>query len=230
MDGTPFEFNEFAQRYEYYEIDKTNFKRVQSISAFVKGFPQAEQSDENYRDIFIRNISVYSALKMYDSSTDDYVVKVLTPSGTLFGLDNSVTELPFEALFTVRGNEVAESQNAQYYWAKKNVDVNSVGDSKYLNYFGTGWQCLNKSEVTKTDKSTITEEDLKNCIIDSTDYPAGYVGILKWVNKGAAIFSNISIAFISFFQPSSNVIKTLFLLKLHSFFIKHSKSSRVIVL
>ena len=182
MDGTPFEFNEFAQRYEYYEIDKTNFRRVQSISAFVKGFPQAEQLDENYRDIFIRNISIYSALKMYDSNTDDYVVKVLTPSGTLFGLDNSVIELPFEALFTVRGNEVAESQNAQYYWAKKNVDVNSVGDSKYLNYFGTGWQCLNKSEVTKTDKSTITEEDLKNCIIDSTDYPAGYVGVLKWVS------------------------------------------------
>lgn len=182
MDGTPFEFNEFAQRYEYFEIDKENFKRVQSISAYVKGFPQAEQSDPNYRDIFIRNITFHSALKVYDETSDDYVVKVLTPGGTLFGLDESVDSLPFEALFTVRGNEVADSQNVQYFWAKKNVNIKSVGDPKYINYFGAGWQCINQSEVTSTDKSTLTEDDLNNYIIDSTDYPAGYVGVLHWIS------------------------------------------------
>ena len=184
MDGTPFEFNEYASRYEYFEIDKENFKRIQSISAFVTGFPQGIQPSDTYRDIFIKNISLYSALKMYDAvANDDYVVKVLTPKGTSFGLDDSISSLPLEALFTVRGNEVEPSQNVQYFWAKKNINVKSVGDPKYLHYFGAGWQCLNKSEITRTNKEEITEEDLKNYIIDSTDYPSGYVGVLHWLSS-----------------------------------------------
>ena len=182
MDGAPFEFTDYAPRYQYWEIDKDNFKRIQSISGFVTGFPQSEIEPI---DIFVKNISVYSAQKMYDAvANDDYVVKVLDPQGSLFGLDDSITSLPFEAKFTIRGNEVSDEQkNVQYYWAKKNIAVDSVGHPKYLKYFGKGWQCLNQNEITKVSADDPSVEELKDFIIDSDEFPVGYKGIVNWISS-----------------------------------------------
>ena len=182
MDGAPFEFTDYAPRYQYWEIDKDNFKRVQSISGFVTGFPQSEIEPI---DIFVKNISIYSAQKLYDSvANDDYVVKVLDPNGSLFGLDDSVTSLPFEAKFTVRGNEVSDEQkNVEYYWAKKNIAVDSVGHPKYLKYFGPGWQCLNQNEISRVSADDPSVEELKDFIVDSDEFPIGYKGIVKWISS-----------------------------------------------
>lgn len=178
MDGAPFEFTEYSPRYEYWEIDKNNFKRIESISGFVKGF---DESDIEPIDIYIRNISINSARKMYEAvANDDYVVTVLAEKGTLLNGAEAYHELPFEAVFTVRGNEVKNDNNIQYYWAKKNDAVNSVGHSKYLKYFGKGWQCLNTYNISKKNKDDLTDEDLKDFVVESEDYPAGYVGLKEW--------------------------------------------------
>ena len=181
MDGAPFEFNDYAPRYQYWQIDKDNFKRIQSISGFVTGFPQSSESPEPI-DIFIRNITVNAALKLYDSvANDDYIVKVIDPEGSIFGLDDSRQSLPFEAQFTIRGNEVTDSQKAEFYWAKKNSAVNSVGHSKYLKYFGAGWQCLNQNVVTTIAEDDPSIEELQDFIVDSNEFPVGYKGIVKWI-------------------------------------------------
>lgn len=183
MDGAPFEFNDYSPRYNYWEIDKTNFKRVDSISGFVTGFPQSSE-DPAPIDIFVRNISINAALKLYDAvANDDYVVKVLSPKGTLFGLDDSLEELPFEGQLTVRGNEVTDAQKVEFYWAKKNSAVDSVGHPKYLKYFGKGWQCLNQNIITQTSSETPSEQVLQNYIVDATTYPTEYKGIVKWVDS-----------------------------------------------
>lgn len=183
MDGAPFEFNDYSPRYNYWEIDKANFKRVDSISGFVTGFPQSSE-DPAPIDIFVRNISINAALKLYDAvANDDYVVKVLSPKGTLFGLDDSLEELPFEGQLTVRGNEVTDAQKVEFYWAKKNSAVDSVGHPKYLKYFGKGWQCLNQNIITQTSSETPSEQALKDYIVDATTYPTEYKGIVKWVDS-----------------------------------------------
>lgn len=183
MYGAPFEFNDYSPRYNYWEIDKANFKRVDSITGFVTGFPHSDE-DPAPIDIFVRNISINAALKLYDAvANDDYVVKVLSPKGTLFGLDDSVQELPFEAQLTVRGNEVTDAQKVEFYWAKKNSAIDSVGHPKYSEHFKKGWQCLNQSIITQTDSVDPSAESLQNYIINATDYPTTYQGILKWVDS-----------------------------------------------
>jgi len=179
MNGTPFEFSDYMEQYAYFEIDKDRFKRIQSISGFVKGFPE---SDIEPIDIYIKDLSIHSALKLYEYTVnDEYAVEIQANEGTIFTADSALASLPLEANLLIRGNKVSEDQNPQYFWAKKNTAVDSTGHCKYLSYFGEGWQCLNQSVEISNDADEPTKEQLENCVVGMLDYPTTYAK-RKWLS------------------------------------------------
>ena len=183
MAGSPFEFNEYSERYNYWQIDKDNFVRIESISGFVEGFPQSSVRPEPI-DIFIKDINLYSAIKLYDA-VEDYTFKVniYGPQGFSFNLpadgEEETTSLRLEGQFTINGNPVdTKEQQVEFFWAKKNLNIDSVGNTKYLSYFGEGWQCINESQATEAPTNSLA--DLQNYTILPEDTRPGYRGVIKW--------------------------------------------------
>ena len=75
MVGSPFNFTSFVPQYNYWEIDKNNFKEIVKIEAFAENFPTKIQSDtraSNYPDILISDITLFPATKLYDTNNDKY--------------------------------------------------------------------------------------------------------------------------------------------------------------
>lgn len=183
MDGAPFEFTTYTTRYQYWEIDKQNFVRVESISGFVRGFEPSSVVPEPI-DIYIKNITLHSGIKLYDPVVDyTYMVNVYAPEGFCFNLpadgEEEITSLRLEGELSINGEPVnPENQKIEFFWAKKNLAVESVGDEKYLSYFGAGWQCLNTGQRTDSEEST--REALEEYSIDPNTYTGEYNGIIKW--------------------------------------------------
>ena len=177
MDGSPFEFNDYSERYQYWEIDKENFVGVESISGFVEGFPQSSITPEPI-DIFVRNISLYSGIKLYDAVVDyAFMVNVYAPQGFCFNLpadgEEEVTQLRLEGEFTINGIPVdTTNQQVDFFWAKRNLAIDSIGNPKYLEYFGKGWQCLNTGFATEATDDRI--ETLQHYTITSDDNSSEY--------------------------------------------------------
>ena len=183
MAGSPFEFNEYSERYNYFEIDKENFVRVQSISGFVYGFPESSVRPEPI-DIWIKDITLHSGIKLYEATVDNtFNVNIATPEGICFNLpaegEDEITHLRLEGEFSINGVIVSsQDQEVEYFWAKKNLNIDSTGNAKYLSYFGKGWQCLNEGHKTRATDDEISS--LQNYTVTSDEQPPGYVGVVKW--------------------------------------------------
>lgn len=185
MDGSPFEYSNYVEKYEYWQlIDTYRFKRVKTISGFVKGF---DYEAEVPLDIFVDDVSIYAANRLYDAvANDDYVVSITAPKGMVFGFDKMpegihLDSLPLEGHFHFRGVEITDTENIDFYWAKKNPAVDSVGHCKYNEIFNKGWQSLNRAYVTNTDIENPTATQLKDgAIIEPNEFPTEYQGKIVW--------------------------------------------------
>ena len=182
MDGAPFEFTTFREQYDHWEVtaeDRAIFDGVESISLFVKGFPANEETNPPI-DIEVRNLSIFAVKRVYDGITnDDYKVAITTPEGYIFNFNSSdEAKLLMEGHFYYRGNELTD--NIKFYWAKKNLAVDSVGHPKYNEMFGQGWQCLNESTGTRAAADNPDVQTLQNYAYTMDTYPVGYVGPLEW--------------------------------------------------
>ena len=185
MDGAPFDFNEFAERYVYFKIDKERFKRVDSIVGFVKNFAESSVTPPPL-DIFVRNISVQAAKKVYDiTDNNDYVVVVTMPDGLTFDFNTTdSSKLRAEGQLKYMGNPVSDQQNVKYYWAKKNDTIDKTSN-KYNEIFGVGWQSLNSGTLTSTSSNTPSKETLENYAISMEDY--NYTGKVEWDSNKAIL-------------------------------------------
>lgn len=186
MDGAPFEFTTYAERYNYWAIDKSRFVRVDSISGYVKNFPESSVQPEPI-DIFVRNITLYSGIKLYEPTVDyTYNVAIHAPQGFYFNLpidgEEEITSLRLEGEFTINGVPVdSGNQDVEFFWAKKNLAIDSVGNPKFLKYFGAGWQCLNTGQASRSSDDEISS--LKNYTVTSEPDALGYRGVIKWDNN-----------------------------------------------
>lgn len=176
MIGSPFNFNVFMPQYNYFEVNQSEFVGVEQIDAYVVGFPVGTAPSFDYRDIFIRDIGLYKAVKLYDTTDDKYRVEIQSDddfdfyNGTSGGVDQYKTSISCRATLKVNGNPVSSSngQNIKYYWAKEDVSVNSVNHPKYNNYTGKGWYCLNTGSKVKYD-GQVSEQELRDYTITQTD-------------------------------------------------------------
>ena len=172
MIGSPFNFNVFMPQYNYFDVDQTEFVCIEEIDEYVTGFPSGTIPSYDDRDIFVKDISLYKAVKLYDTNNEKYRVEVQSEdnfdfyAGTSAGVDTYKSQISCRATLKVNGNPVSNQsgQNVQYFWAKEDISVNSVNHPKYNRYTGKGWYCLNTGSKVKYD-GTATAEDLQDYTI-----------------------------------------------------------------
>ena len=163
MKGTPFSFSSYVPQYQFYEIDAAHFVRIERIEEFCSGFDAPDPlPDPDEYDIFVKDINIHNAYKVYDSADSPYAVRVEPDGrGNAFDTDPEIKELPYTAILTKYGIPV-QDEGVQYYWGKQDASVSNVKHKKYCEYLGAGWYCLNPAYVTSgaeggqgSDKSTV---------------------------------------------------------------------------
>lgn len=168
MIGSPFNFTDvYRPQYNIWDLESTHkseFVGLDKIEAYVESFPAGTGSK---LDIFIRNLSLHTAVKLYNTANDTNSVTIQCDQDFEFGNRDSID---LKAILKVAGFEVnpSSSQNVEYYWAKEDLSVNSVNHPKYQKYLGKGWYCLNPSSRTNITSSE-SVEDLKNYTIAQDD-------------------------------------------------------------
>lgn len=147
MSGNPYRFLQPTKQYAFFDIDNTNFIRVNSITAFVENFPIQDNTETNF-DIFITNIVFQAANKMSSNELAGYSINLNTPEGTVFDLTATQDSiLPIAATVKYQGIEI-ESTDIEYYWFIENATIKT--DSQYYNLNGgVGWKCLNAYTTTE---------------------------------------------------------------------------------
>lgn len=167
MKGNPFEFTSYMPQYCYWEIDAPHFVRIESIQEFCIHFnPLEEPLPEGFeKDIFIKDLSLHSAYKVYDVTNNTYAVVIdyeKTGNSFISGNTTESSNLVFSAFLRQNGNDIKDNaQNLQYYWAKEDASVDNVNHCKYNEYTGMGWYCLNTA-VNKSAPTAANIQDYKD--------------------------------------------------------------------
>lgn len=186
MTGTPFNYYVAMPQYNYWEIDTNSFDRIESIVAYCKDFSGIYDAS-HAPDIFITDINLYGATKLYDTNNDKYKVEIVAEQGYKFEAGTEITSLPFSAKLRVDGNEVKsiEEQGLKYFWAKEDATVNSTSNKRYNRYTGKGWKCLNEGYATVVD-GTLDPQALQDYVIeDDTDLT--HIKAFAWKEDEKAI-------------------------------------------
>lgn len=145
MVGNPFEFTTSMSQYLISDIDSENIVDIDYIKTYVKGFPHSGTETRD-TDIIVSSLVLYGANVLYDSNNDKYKIELLMPEGDTFEVNTSEdASLPITAILRVDGNPVTTNleKRVQFWWAKKNINVDSIGNKKYNSYTGQYWECLN---------------------------------------------------------------------------------------
>lgn len=178
MIGSPFNFNDYITQSAYWELpDMKYFVGIQEISGFVRNFPIVTSSssdwensqNEEYRDIFIKDIEIYPAIKLYNDVNTPYKVNIFSDDSFFtFGTDPEAT-INCTAQFFVNGQEVKNDngQDLKYYWGKEDSTIDSPNNSRYNSALGIGFYCLNPCRKKVSDASSI--EDFKESSINDID-------------------------------------------------------------
>lgn len=190
MVGSPFNFSTYMPQAQYWEIDVDNFIRVESIEEYMIGFnpydpehPQIPTSERTtFRDIYISNLEVRSASKLYNITNDLYAVHLNMPTFTFSEQTNSI---PMTATLTKSGTPVVDpSQNLKYFWGKEDSSIDSVNNPRYNSYLGKGWYCLNTALRKDYDEQTIS--DLTNYTI-ANDEVINKTYVMDWITDSRTV-------------------------------------------
>lgn len=157
MNGTPFEFTDPVPQYAFWELtnpDKLLY--IKSVGGFVCNFPVSEREDPPI-DIQITDLSIFAVEKLYDVTEDVHRVQIDSPIANFTFQENDSVDLM--ARFHIR--DIGEVQgdlvnDLEFYWAKKDCQVNSTAHPRYSSAFGDGWYCLNPCTVKKSDETDIS--------------------------------------------------------------------------
>ena len=146
MTSNPYKLLQPTRQYAFFDINKANFIRVNSITAFVQNFPNQDQYNTT-DDIFITNISLQAANKMSSDELAGYSINLTTPEGSIFTTEaSSSSTLPIAATVKLRGQEIDDT-NIEFYWFVEDATV-KTNSQYYSLYGGLGWKCLNELSST----------------------------------------------------------------------------------
>lgn len=146
MTGNPYKLLQPTRQYAFFDINNTNFIRVNSITAFVQNFPNQDQFN-TVDDIFITNISLQAANKMSSDELAGYSINLTTPEGSIFTTEASPSStLPIAAIVKLRGQEIDDT-NIEFYWFVEDATI-KTNSQYYSLYGGLGWKCLNELSST----------------------------------------------------------------------------------
>lgn len=149
MTGNPFLYQNEMDQYAIFPIDVENFKRIESIMVFSRGFVSEDDPRQDAlwgADIFIKDVEFYG-LRPIDAQQGDYRLKITTPMGATFKTTSKDETLEAYGLVTYQINEEI-SDTTSYYWFSKDDRVSSASEG-YQMYGGSGWRYLKAKGNTK---------------------------------------------------------------------------------
>lgn len=149
FNGNPYNLYNYTKQTSTYEnFDKDKFKYIDSISIFESGFPYERSGEPD--DIFVNNIQIFGARKITEEELASCMLSILTPQGTYFkatDVNSSVKNL--KAQIRVKGKIASDYSNTRFYWFRENAAVTkNTNADLYCSFGGSGWECLNESNVT----------------------------------------------------------------------------------
>ena len=146
MIGQPYNLATFTRQIEEFEINGSQFQKIQSIIAFAEGFSKTDNTKPN--DIFIKDIELNGGVQIDGASLNSYYLALLTPQGTFFpegSIDSA--QLNLKAEVKIKGKVIDNSlHRTKFYWFLEHAGVNSK-HSFFCPYGGQGWKCLNNYNV-----------------------------------------------------------------------------------
>ena len=94
----------------------------------------------------------------------------------MFDIAENIQNMDLKATFYIRGNEVADpfGQRLEFFWGKKDSQVNTTSNPRYCEELGMGWYCLNPCALNTSDAQTVTELKDDSTITFSPDYSLAY--------------------------------------------------------
>lgn len=180
MTDNPYRLLYPTRQYEIFDIDGTNFVRVDSIAIFNADFPNADGNVTDglltSGDIEITNLEISGAVRMSDEEINGIGISFFTPQGTFFTKDSPPTaQKQIVAQVKIRGKIASSAQRIPFYWGKENVGI-TPSHEKYNKQLGRGWECLNDcNSITKDANDSFVVEWVPhsdNIIINFTDATA----------------------------------------------------------
>ena len=123
-------------------IDTENFIGIDSVHAFVYGFP-SDENKVNINDIIISDVRINGVTSLTEQELSGYTLHIdYSQKGNV--LSQELSEIPLVAQLKVNG--IIIKQGVQYYWFRENGTVfkeSSNSKGKYSSFAGNGWECLN---------------------------------------------------------------------------------------
>lgn len=159
MIDNPYKLLYDTRQHQVFDIDGSNFIRVESIEIFNKDFPNADGLIETGQlfdgDIIISKLEVNAAIKMTENEINGVAISFYTPRGTFFQAGTVSTDYKIiTAQVKVKGKLISpENQTISFYWGSENVGV-SPSNPYYSKYLGRGWKCLNDSNIIEANEDS----------------------------------------------------------------------------
>lgn len=153
MEGDPYNFSIGSQQYEIFDIDGTNFIKIEKIKIFCAGFPVEKEGQDN--DIFVTDVLIQAANRFSEEDLNGCFLSIVTPQGSIFK-EGSRNTLNLEAILRVKGKVVGNSQDIKYYWFREDIGI--TRESPYFHpQGGLGWRCLNVLQTSIEEEVSVTE-------------------------------------------------------------------------
>ena len=154
--GDPYVLTNPTKQKLLFEIDGTNFIKINKIYLFVKDFTDNPENDKgNNYNIIISNLSLTSGREITETEKNGVLLTLKTEKGTIFGLNSAAGDTrQIQAQIKIQMKNVdLKTQKVPFYWFIQNVKVTSHSDG-YSKYGGQGWYCLNKKSQKINNETT----------------------------------------------------------------------------
>lgn len=153
MLGNPYKMTQATRQYGIFEIDTNKFVDINKIYIFAYDFPKTKENMLN--DIIITNIELSGAVEIEQNNELDYSLSLTTPQGSYFYQnEDEQTTREIHAQLKVKGKTLDNNQDIKYYWFVENIGITN-SSTKYNQYGGLGWECLNQYNVLSSNDQNV---------------------------------------------------------------------------
>ena len=159
MIDNPYRLINKTRQYQIFNIDGSNFIRVDSIQIFSSNFPNATEDITevklNNGDIQISELEIYGTIRMTENEMSGTALSLFTPQGTIFNTNSSLTYKTITAQVKIKGKVLSTNSKLSFYWGIESVRVSNENKYAYNQYLGRGWKCLNDYIETSDENASI---------------------------------------------------------------------------
>ena len=164
MNGSPNNYRSNTHQYNVYPLNPNKTYVVDGVEFFCQNYVQ-NNSDSTIGDleIFVQNIEIYPLQTLPSgASSGDYSLYYLTPNGNTFKHKTASLGDTLEVKAILKQSGVAITDQAKYYWFRKDGTVTKDNAEHYLAEGGEGWCYLDEHSGSTFYTKAITNTAYEN--------------------------------------------------------------------